>query len=112
MKRSNGKSVYFSDFFDNGVLFCFRARSGEVVWGPERVRPGIYSASPVLADGRIYVTSEDGVTSVVEAGPKFRLLAENDLEGYTLSSPAISNGQIFVRTEQYLYCIGKRRTGA
>ena len=97
---------------DNGVLFCFKARSGEVVWGPERVRPGIYSASPVLADGKIYVTSEDAVTSIVEAGPEFSLVAENELEGYTLSSPAISDGQIFLRTEQYLYCIGKRRSGS
>ena len=61
------------------------ARSGEVVWGPERVRPGTYSASPVLADGKIYVTSEDGVTSVVEAGPRFKLVAENELEGYVLT---------------------------
>ena len=94
---------------DNGVMLCLKARSGEVVWGPERVRPGTYSASPVLADGKIYVTSEDGVTSVVEAGPRFKLVAENELEGYTLSSPAISEGQIFVRTEKYLYCIGERR---
>ncbi len=97
---------------DNGVLFCFKARSGDVVWGPERVRPGTYSASPVLADGKIYVTSEDAVTSIVAAGPEFSLVAENQLEGYTLSSPAISDGQIFVRTEQYLYCIGKRRSGS
>ena len=97
---------------DNGVMLCLKARSGEVVWGPERVRPGTYSASPVLADGRIYVTSEDGVTSVVEAGSEFKLLAENELAGYTLSSPAISDGQIFVRTERYLYCIGERRTGS
>ncbi len=97
---------------DNGVMLCLKARSGDVVWGPERVRPGTYSASPVLADGRIYVTSEDGVTSVVEAGPEFKLVAENELEGYTLSSPAISDGQIFVRTEKYLYCIGERRSGS
>ena len=78
--------------------------------GAERVRPGTYSASPVLADGKIYVTSEDGVTrDVVKAGPRFKLVAENELEGYTLSSPAISEGQIFVRTEKYLYCIGERR---
>ena len=97
---------------DNGVMLCLKAHSGEVVWGPERVRPGTYSASPVLADGKIYVTSEDGVTSVVEAGPEFKLVAENEVEGYTLSSPAISGGQIFVRTEKYLYCIGERRPGS
>ncbi len=104
--------IYLYLLRDNGVMFCLEARSGQVVWGPERVRPGIYTASPVLADGKIYVTSEDAVTSVVEAGPEFKVLAENELEGYTLSSPAISEGQIFVRTEQYLYCIGERRSGS
>jgi len=63
----------------------------------------------VLADGRIYITDEDGVTSVVQAGPNFALLAENDLGEYTLSSPAVSEGQIFIRTESFLYAIGQRR---
>jgi outer membrane protein assembly factor BamB len=62
----------------------------------------------VLADGKIYVTNEDGLTTVVMAGPKFELLAENALNDYCLSSPAISDGQIFIRTAQHLYCIGKK----
>ena len=103
---SDGKYLYV--LRDNGVMFCRDARTGEVLWGPERVRPGTYSASPVLADGKIYVTSEDGVVSVVAADSEFRLLAENELEGYTLASPAISEGQMFIRTEAYLYCIGQR----
>ena len=71
------------------------------------MRPGTYSASPVVAGGRVYVVSEDGVTTVFEAGPVFKILAENDLGDYTLSSPAIVDGQIFLRTTKYLYCIGK-----
>ena len=67
------------------------------------------SGSPVVADGKVYVTDEDGVTSVVRAGPTFELLAENDLGDYTLSSPAISDGQIFIRTDSFLYAIGQRR---
>jgi outer membrane protein assembly factor BamB len=62
----------------------------------------------VLADGRIYVTNEDGLTSVFKAGPKFELLAENDLVDYTLSSLAVSEGQIFARTATHLYAIGQR----
>ncbi len=85
-----------------------RARTGKEIYGRQRLRSGTYSASPVLADGRIYITNEDGVTSVVKAGPKFELLAENDLDDYTLSSPAISDGQIFIRTTKFLYCIGPR----
>ena len=56
------------------------------------------------------MTNEEGVTTVMRAGPKFEVLAENNLEDYTLSSPAVSDGQIFIRTGQYLYCIGKRST--
>jgi outer membrane protein assembly factor BamB len=46
----------------------------------------------------------------VKAGPVFEVLAENDFDDYTLSSPAISEGQIFLRTAKYLYCIGRRTT--
>jgi len=54
------------------------------------------------------VTNEDGLTSVVQAGPTFQVLAENDFDDYTLSSPAISEGQIFIRTTKFLYSIGTR----
>jgi outer membrane protein assembly factor BamB len=62
----------------------------------------------VLADGKIYVTNEEGVTSVVSAGPKFEILAENALNEYTLSSPAISDGRIYIKTSGHLYAIGKK----
>ena len=52
--------------------------------------------------------TRNGLTSVVRAGPKFEIVAENALNDYSLSSPAISNGQIFIRTSQTLYCIGKK----
>ncbi len=65
----------------------------------------------MLADGKIYITDEDGVTSVIQAGPKFAVLAENDFGEYTLSSPAISEGQIFIRTDKFLYAIGARVAG-
>jgi outer membrane protein assembly factor BamB len=103
---TDGKYFYVVD--DKGVMWCLDARTGQGVWGPERVKPGTYSSSPVLADGKIYVTNEDGLTTIVKAGPKFEVLAENNLNDYCLSSPAISDGQIFMRTAQYLYCIGKR----
>ena len=93
---------------DSGILWCRDAKTGAEIWGSRRARPGTYSASPVVGDGKLYVTSEDGVTTVLEAGPNFKVLAENDLAGYTLSTPALSDGQIFVRTDKYLYCIGKR----
>ena len=103
---TDGKYFYIVD--DRGVTWCLDAKTGQTIWGPERIKPGTYSSSPVLADGKLYVTNEDGLTTVIKAGPKFESLAENDLNDYCLSSPAISDGQIFIRTTQHLYCIGKR----
>jgi outer membrane protein assembly factor BamB len=90
------------------VQICLDAKTGQEIYGRQRVKPGTYSSSPVLADGKIYLSNEDGVTSVVKAGPKFEILAENSLDDYTLSSPAISEGQIFLRTAQALWVVGKR----
>ncbi len=104
---SDGEYLYVVN--DRGIVFVMDAKTGEPVYGPERLRRGTYSASPVLADGKIYVTNEDGVTSVFRDGPEFELLAENDFDDYCLSSPAISDGQIFIRTTGHLYAIGERR---
>ncbi len=94
---------------DNGVSYSLDAKTGATVWGPSRLKSGTYSASPVLADGRVYATNEDGMTSVFKAGAPFELLAENPLNDYTLSSPAVSQGQIFIRTAKHLFAIGTRR---
>jgi outer membrane protein assembly factor BamB len=99
--------TYFYSLNDNGIVWCLDAKTGKEVYGGQRIRTGTYSASPVLADGKVYATSEAGVTVVIRAGPKFEVLAENDLAGYTLSSIAISDGHIFLRTTQFLYSIGK-----
>jgi outer membrane protein assembly factor BamB len=105
---SDGSHLYIVT--DKGLVWCLDLGTGKPLYGPERLVTGTYSASPLLAlaEGRIYVTSEDGVTSVFRTGPRFELLAENPLDGFTLSSPAVSDGQIFIRTAQYLYCIGPR----
>ncbi len=76
-----------------------------MIYGPERLPPGTYSASPVLADGKIYVTGEhEGMTTVFSAGPKFEILASNSLgdgcSPYCLSTVAISQGQLFIRLER------------
>ncbi len=99
---------YFYVVNDKGIVYCLDAKTGKEIYGQQRLQPGTYSASPVLADGKIYVTNEDGLTSVIKAGPQFEILAENALGEYTLSSPAVSDGQIFIKTSAALYCIGKR----
>ena len=96
---------------DRGIMWCLDAKTGAAVYERQRLRPATYSGSPVLADGKIYITDEDGVTSVVQAGPRFAVLAENDFGEYVLSSPAVSDGQIFIRTDKFLWAIGKSSTG-
>ena len=104
---SDGKLLY--TVTDRGVAYALDVQTGAVVYGPQRLRPDSYSASPMLAEDRIYVTSEnEGLTSVYRAGPKFELLAENPLNDYCLSSPAVSEGQIFIRTTGHLWAIGAR----
>jgi len=98
---------YFYSVNDRGIVWCLDAKTGQEIWGGQRIKSAIYSASPVLADGKIYVTNEDGLTTVLKIGPKFEVLAENDLSDFTLSSPAVSDGHIFIRTAQFLYSIGK-----
>lgn len=104
---SDGK--YFYVVNDRGIVWCLDAKTGQEIWGGQRLEPATYSSSPVLAEGRIYITNEDGLTSVFKAGPTFEVLAENALNDYCLSSPAISDGQIFIRTTGHLWCIGKRQ---
>ncbi|MBI5087166.1 MAG: PQQ-binding-like beta-propeller repeat protein [Acidobacteria bacterium] len=93
---------------DRGVVYVLDRLTGKEAYGGQRLKPGIYSSSPVLADGKVYISNEDGVTSVFRSGPKFELLAENETGEYTLSSIAVSGGQLFLRTAGHLYCIGKR----
>ncbi len=104
---TDGKYFYIVD--DKGIARCLDAKSGKEIWGPQRLKPGAYSSSPVLADQKIYVVNEEGLTTVLKAGPNFEMLAENSLDDLCLSSPAISDGQIFIRTAQFLYCIGQYR---
>jgi outer membrane protein assembly factor BamB len=88
-----------------GVATCMKGSTGEVLWR-ERLG-GRYSASPVWADGRIYFLSEKGVTTVIEAGPEFEVVGRSELGEKCCATPAFCRKQIFIRTEQNLYCIGQ-----
>ena len=89
-----------------GIATCVDASSGETVWR-ERLG-GCFTASPVAADGKIYFLNEDGETIVLEAGRELKILHRNHLRERTLASPAVSSGQIFLRTEEHLFSIGKK----
>ena len=85
---------------DKGIAACLDARTGAQHW--QQRLAGAFSASPVYAAGRIYLLNEEGVTTVVAAGPSFKLLATNQLDGRTLASIAVSDGAIYLRTDKHL----------
>jgi outer membrane protein assembly factor BamB len=90
---------------DVGVLTVTDAKTGERLF-QERIG-GVYSASPVAADGKVYLLSEDGETIVLSAGRTPSILARNRLDARQLASPAIAGGRLFIRSDDVLYAIGK-----
>ncbi|MDA1017093.1 MAG: serine/threonine protein kinase, partial [Planctomycetota bacterium] len=91
-----------------GITASFLAANGEPVWDRRRVgADGSYLSAPVFGDGKIYVTSEPGVVSVLESGPEQKVLANNDFGEPIAATPALVDGQIFVRTRTKLYCISE-----
>jgi outer membrane protein assembly factor BamB len=99
-----GDELYYVS--DTGVLSCVDAKSGQMLW-QQRVG-GNYAASPVFAEGRVYLLSEEGMTTVFAPGKEFRRLATNRLDGTTLASIAIADRSLFIRTDTHLYRIGTR----
>lgn len=99
-----GKGLYIAD--DRGIVYAVDARTGERAF---RARVGegksTFSASAVAADGRIYLTGEDGSVYVIRAGDEFELLATNEMGEVCMATPAISNGELFIRTAGRLYCL-------
>ncbi|MDE2905234.1 MAG: PQQ-binding-like beta-propeller repeat protein, partial [Acidobacteriota bacterium] len=97
--------LYFTKS-NSGILSAYDAATGENLYGPVRLS-GIRDvyASPVVAGGRLYVTSRDGVTLVARAGPEFEILSMNRLDDDFDASPAVVGGEIYLRGRQYLYCI-------
>lgn len=86
---------------DQGVATCLDARTGKAVW-QDRVG-GNFSASPLFADGRIYLFGEDGKTTVIAAGDEYTVLAENQLPDGIMASPAVAGQSLFLRTATHLY---------
>jgi outer membrane protein assembly factor BamB len=92
---------------DRGILTCIDAKTGEVKYEGGRIPiPATFTASPVAFEGKILMTSEDGDTFIVKAGPKHEVLATNSVGEPVYASPAIADGRIFIRGEKNLYCIG------
>jgi outer membrane protein assembly factor BamB len=96
---------YFLIAADTGICSCFDTTTGDRHW-MERLGGKHYSASLVSAGGLVYFLADDGLLKVVRPGAKLDVVATNELGEFTYASPAISNGQIFLRGEANLYCIG------
>jgi outer membrane protein assembly factor BamB len=93
---------------DRGILTCLDAKTGEVKYEGGRIPiPATFTASPVAFDGKILLTSEDGDTFIVKAGPKHEILGTNSVGEPVYASPAISGQRIFIRGEKNIYAIGK-----
>lgn len=105
--------VVYGDYFytcaNHGILTCYNARTGERVY-QQRIadKGGAYSASPIAADGKLYLTSEDGEIFVVKAGPKYELLASNPMGEVCMATPAISDGMVIVRTQHHVFGIEEK----
>ena len=92
---------------DRGILTCIDAKTGEVKYEGGRIPiPATFTASPVAFEGKILMTSEDGDTFIVKAGPQHQILGTNSVGEPVYASPAIADGRIFIRGEKNLYCIG------
>ncbi|HET9533029.1 MAG TPA: PQQ-binding-like beta-propeller repeat protein [Blastocatellia bacterium] len=94
---------------NHGILSCYNAKTGERLY-QERIggKGGSYSASPVAADGKIYLSSEDGEVFVVKAGPKYELLATNPMGEVMMATPAISDGIIFIRGVSHMFAVADK----
>ena len=100
-----GNTLYFAQRND-GILSCYNTQTGQPHYSRERLEEikGIY-ASPVGADGRVYILGRNGVTYVLKHGPKFEVLAINKLNDRFTASPAVAGGEIYLRGHERLYCI-------
>ena len=93
---------------DIGAISVIDAETGKRLW-QERVN-GLFSASPVTGDGKVYFVSETGEVIVLRAGRQPQVIARNDIGERLMASPAISNGQIFLRSDGSLFAIGTPRS--
>lgn len=104
-----GGYLYTCDTRTN-ILSCYEAQTGKPVYRERLGGKGTYTASSVAADGRLYFTSEESGVYVVQAGPTFEVLAVNPMGDICMSTPAISDGMIFIRTQHFVFGIGAGET--
>jgi outer membrane protein assembly factor BamB len=104
--------IVYGDLFyvlaDNGVLSAYVAKTGELVY--QQRLPSSFSASPVAANGKLYLASEDGDVFVVKAGRQYELLSRNVMGQPLMATPALTDGMLIVRGQNAIYALGERKT--
>jgi hypothetical protein len=109
----NTSSLVYGDYYytllDRGFLLCHDARTGEQIYGRQRIaaEAGGFTASPWAYNGKIFLLSEDGDTFVVQAGKEYKLLGKNSLNEMALATPAVVRGSLILRTQSKLYRIAR-----
>ena len=99
--------VYRNEFYmikDGGIMTALDVTNGEILQQGRLEGRGNYYASPVAGDGLIYTASEQGVVTIIKAGPKWDVLSSRDFKQRIMATPVISQGQLFIRTDAALYC--------
>ncbi len=95
---------------DKGLALCYLAQTGKPVW--DQHLASAFSASPVLIDGKIYAVSEDGEVFIFPAAPSFKQLAKNSIGEKVRATPAVANNRLFIRGQEHLFCIGRKKAPA
>jgi outer membrane protein assembly factor BamB len=100
----DGKLYFITD---TGMLSCFNARTGEPFYHQQRLpKPYNFKASPVGANGKLYLATEEGDVVVVKMGEKYEVLATNTMTDQVfISTPAVAGGSLYLRSHGMLYCI-------
>ncbi len=97
---------YFFSTMTNGDVYCLEVSTGKILYNENL---GKQYSSPVLADGLVYMPNDEGVITVIKPGPAYEPIAKNAIGEKMNASPAISNGKIYLRGEQHLFCIGFKK---
>ncbi len=100
-----GDNLYV--LYSTGFISCFDAKTGKTVYEKQRLG-GTFTASPWSYAGKIFCLSEEGITTTIQAGPEFKILARSPLDEVTLATPAIADGRLFLRTATMLYCFANK----
>lgn len=100
---------YYYTLLDRGFFLCHEARTGRQIYGRQRISldATAFTASPWAYNGKIFVLSEDGQTFVIEAGPTFKVIGKNTVDGMALATPAVVRGSVLLRTQESLYRIAR-----